>query len=212
MKVNVAEKLSDTDLKAKVTLGNQGVNVQDVERNCAARTTKDVDAEFPLLLDSIGYMCVSFVQKGQDFQELIDIMDQLNIVQARVVLCISPRIFHAFRPELPEDREASGCHVIRDVLEVQQHAGLTLWSFQGSHQHRWHYRQVPGPDGGPRRSRRGAGARKSALLEIAHPQSQGFAVQVLMYVERCKSLDLHANYGEDSGLVVINAMQMVVSM
>ena len=38
------------------------------------------DAEFLLQLEPpIEYICVSFVQKGQDLQELIDIMDRLKI-------------------------------------------------------------------------------------------------------------------------------------
>ena len=41
------------------------------------------DAEFLLQLEPpIEYICVSFVQKGQDLQELIDIMDRLKIPQA----------------------------------------------------------------------------------------------------------------------------------
>ena len=40
------------------------------------------DAEFLLKLDPpIEYICVSFVQKDQDLQELIDIMDRLQIPQ-----------------------------------------------------------------------------------------------------------------------------------
>ena len=48
------------------------------------RTVQDIeDAEFLLQLDPpIEYICVSFVQKGQDLQELIDIMDRLKIPQA----------------------------------------------------------------------------------------------------------------------------------
>ena len=43
------------------------------------------DAEFLLKLDPpIEYICVSFVQKDQDLQELIDIMDRLQIPQDSV--------------------------------------------------------------------------------------------------------------------------------
>ena len=86
--VNVVEKLSNTELKVKVVRGGKlkarkGVNVPDVEIDCAALTAKDIeDAEFLLQLDPpIEYICVSFVQKGQDLQELIDIMDRLKIPQ-----------------------------------------------------------------------------------------------------------------------------------
>merc|ERR1719277_1578283 len=86
MKVNVVDKLSDTELKVQVIRGGKlkarkGVNVPDIEIDCAALTEKDVeDAEFLLQLDPpCEYICVSFAQKGQDLQELIDIMDRLNI-------------------------------------------------------------------------------------------------------------------------------------
>ena len=59
------------------------MNVPDVEIDCAALTEKDIeDAEFLLKLDPpIEYICVSFAQKGQDLQELIDIMDRLKVPQ-----------------------------------------------------------------------------------------------------------------------------------
>merc|ERR1719517_151106 len=86
MKVNVTEKISDTELKVKVIRGGKlkarkGVNVPDVEIDCAALTEKDIeDAEYLLKLEPpCEYICVSFAQKGQDLQELIDIMDRLKI-------------------------------------------------------------------------------------------------------------------------------------
>merc|ERR1719330_1091852 len=90
MEVQVVEKLSDTELKVKVVRGGKlkarkGVNVPDVEIDCAALTEKDIeDAEFLLKLDPpCEYICVSFAQKGQDLQELIDIMDRLKIPQEK---------------------------------------------------------------------------------------------------------------------------------
>ncbi|CAK9098235.1 unnamed protein product [Durusdinium trenchii] len=86
MKVNVVEKISDTELKVKIIRGGKlkarkGVNVPDCEIDCAALTTKDIeDAEYLLQLDPpVEYICVSFAQKGQDLQELIDIMDRLKV-------------------------------------------------------------------------------------------------------------------------------------
>jgi len=95
MKVNVIEKISDTELKVKVIRGGKlkarkGVNVPDVEIDCAALTTKDIeDAEFLLQLDPpCEYICVSFAQKAQDLQELIDIMDRLSIpTEKRPKIC-----------------------------------------------------------------------------------------------------------------------------
>merc|ERR1719282_1774161 len=90
MKVNVIDKISDTELKVEVVRGGtlkarKGVNVPDVEIDCAALTEKDIeDAEYLLQLDPpCEYICVSFAQKGQDLQELIDIMDRLNIPAAK---------------------------------------------------------------------------------------------------------------------------------
>merc|ERR1719409_2515750 len=86
MEVRVTEKLSNTELKVKVIRGGKlkarkGVNVPDVEIDCAALTEKDIeDAEYLLQLEPpIEYICVSFAQKGQDLQELIDIMDRLKV-------------------------------------------------------------------------------------------------------------------------------------
>jgi len=86
METKVVEKISDTELKIQIIRGGKlkarkGVNVPDVEIDCAALTAKDIeDAEFLLQLDPpIEYICVSFAQKGQDLQELIDIMDRLKI-------------------------------------------------------------------------------------------------------------------------------------
>merc|ERR1712072_1361546 len=86
MEVRVTEKLSNTELKVKVTRGGKlkarkGVNVPDVEIDCAALTAKDIeDAEYLLQLDPpCEYICVSFAQKGQDLQELIDIMDRMKV-------------------------------------------------------------------------------------------------------------------------------------
>jgi len=86
MKVSVVEKISDTELKVKIVRGGKlkarkGVNVPDLEIDCPALTIKDIeDAEYLLALDPpCEYICISFVQKGQDCQDLIDIMDRMKI-------------------------------------------------------------------------------------------------------------------------------------
>merc|ERR1719282_982235 len=90
MEVKVTEKVSATELKVQIIRGGKlkarkGVNVPDVEIDCAALTTKDIeDAEYLLGLDPpCEYICVSFAQKAQDLQELIDIMDRLDIAPDR---------------------------------------------------------------------------------------------------------------------------------
>merc|ERR1719324_2259794 len=86
MEVKVLEKVSDTETKVQVIRGGKlkarkGMNVPDCEIDCPALTVKDIeDAEFLLQLDPpIEYICVSFAQKKQDLQELIDIMDRLKV-------------------------------------------------------------------------------------------------------------------------------------
>merc|ERR1719326_1180016 len=90
MEVLCTAKASDTEVKAEVLVGGnmkarQGVNVPDLEIDCAALTAKDIeDAEYLLQLDPpIEYICVSFAQKGQDLQELIDIMDRMKVPMDR---------------------------------------------------------------------------------------------------------------------------------
>merc|ERR1712151_1201286 len=53
----------------------------DIEIDCAALTAKDIeDAEYLMGLEPpCEYICVSFAQKAQDLQELIDIMDRMKV-------------------------------------------------------------------------------------------------------------------------------------
>jgi len=88
--VKVIEKLSETELKVQITRGGKlkarkGVNVPDLEIDCPALTIKDIeDAEYLLGLEPpIEYICISFAQKKQDCQELIDIMDRLKVPKDR---------------------------------------------------------------------------------------------------------------------------------
>merc|ERR1719356_69628 len=86
MEVRVSERISDTELKVQIIRGGKlkarkGVNVPDIEIDCAALTEKDIeDAEYLLGLEPpCEYICVSFAQKAQDLQELIDIMDRMKV-------------------------------------------------------------------------------------------------------------------------------------
>merc|ERR1719230_1108034 len=90
MEVKVTEKVSATELKVQIVRGGKlkarkGVNVPDIEIDCPALTIKDIeDAEFLLQLDPpCEYICVSFAQKAQDLQELVDIMDRLKVPAER---------------------------------------------------------------------------------------------------------------------------------
>merc|ERR1719456_1714099 len=86
METKVVEKKSSTETKCLIVRGGKlkarkGVNAPDIEIDCPALTEKDIeDAEYLLQLDPpCEYICVSFAQKAQDLQELIDIMDRLKI-------------------------------------------------------------------------------------------------------------------------------------
>eukprot|EP00931_Biecheleriopsis_adriatica_P032370 TRINITY_DN18898_c0_g2_i1.p1 TRINITY_DN18898_c0_g2~~TRINITY_DN18898_c0_g2_i1.p1 ORF type:complete len:1052 (-),score=160.75 TRINITY_DN18898_c0_g2_i1:66-3221(-) len=89
-KFKVTERVSETEVKMQALVGGrilarQGVNVPDLAINCAALTAKDLaDASFLLGLDPpIDYIAMSFVQKGEDIQELVDLMDRLGIPPER---------------------------------------------------------------------------------------------------------------------------------
>jgi pyruvate kinase len=84
--MEVTEIVSKSEVKCKITRGGKhkarkGINVPDLEIQCAALTAKDVeDAEYLLQLDPpCEYICISFPQKKADIQELIDIMDRMKV-------------------------------------------------------------------------------------------------------------------------------------
>jgi len=93
--MKVTEVISETEVKCEITRGGKhkarkGINVPDLEIDCAALTAKDIeDAEFCLTLDPpLEYICISFPQKGADIQELIDVMDRLKIpAEKRPKIC-----------------------------------------------------------------------------------------------------------------------------
>lgn len=90
LEVKCLTKESDAACTCEVIYGGtlkakKGINAPDLEIDCAALTTKDVeDAEYLLQLDPpVDLIAVSFVQKGADLQELIDIMDRLQVPKER---------------------------------------------------------------------------------------------------------------------------------
>ena len=95
MEVLCTAKASETVASCDVVYGGmlkakKGINAPDLEIDCAALTAKDVeDAEYLLQLDPpIELIAVSFVQKGADLQELIDIMDRLKVpAEKRPKIC-----------------------------------------------------------------------------------------------------------------------------
>lgn len=95
LEVKCLTKESDAACTCEVIYGGtlkakKGINAPDLEIDCAALTTKDVeDAEYLLQLDPpVDLIAVSFVQKGADLQELIDIMDRLAVpAEKRPKIC-----------------------------------------------------------------------------------------------------------------------------
>ena len=93
--LKVTEVVSETETKCVVVRGGKqkalkGINVPDLEIECSALTAKDIeDAEFLLQLDPpCEYICLSFPQKKQDIQDLIDVMDRLKIpAEKRPKIC-----------------------------------------------------------------------------------------------------------------------------
>jgi len=88
--LSVTERVSACEVKARVIHGGRlnaftAVEAPGLKVDCPAVTAKDIiDTEFLLGLDPpIDYIAVSFVQKGADLQELIDIMDRLGVPTAK---------------------------------------------------------------------------------------------------------------------------------
>jgi len=86
MELQVIERVSEEEVKAKVVVGGKltarkGVNVPQLQIECSALTAKDIDdANFLLSCDPpIDYVALSFVQKKQDVEDFIELMDKAGI-------------------------------------------------------------------------------------------------------------------------------------
>jgi len=93
--MKVTERVSPDTVRCQITIGGplksrKGINVPDLQIDCAALTAKDRD-DAAYLIDKVDYMAVSFVQKGGDIQELIDIMDAKGMPKEQRPLII-PKI------------------------------------------------------------------------------------------------------------------------
>lgn len=53
----------------------KGINVPELQIDCSALTVKDREDAAYLLSMGVDYIALSFAQKGQDIQDLIDLMD-----------------------------------------------------------------------------------------------------------------------------------------
>jgi len=80
MEIKVVSRESPDSVTCSVVLGGKlksrkGINVPELQIACSALTVKDrEDAKYLLSMD-VDYIALSFAQKGQDIQDLIDVMD-----------------------------------------------------------------------------------------------------------------------------------------
>jgi len=80
MEIAVVSRDSAETVKCEVLLGGKlksrkGINVPELQIDCSALTVKDREDAAYLLSMGVDYIALSFAQKGQDIQDLIDLMD-----------------------------------------------------------------------------------------------------------------------------------------
>ena len=80
MEIGVVERVSETMCKCEVRIGGKlksrkGINVPALQIDCSALTVKDREDAAYLLSMGVDYIALSFAQKKEDIQELLDLMD-----------------------------------------------------------------------------------------------------------------------------------------
>ena len=80
MEVRVVQRRSETEVLCEVVVGGKlksrkGINVPQLQIDCSALTVKDREDCKYLLSMGVDYIALSFAQKREDIQELIDLMD-----------------------------------------------------------------------------------------------------------------------------------------
>jgi len=88
MEIQVTERVSETLSKCKVIIdgklkSRKGINVPELQIDCSALTVKDREDACYLLTMDVDYIALSFAQKKEDIQELLDLMDQQGIPEDR---------------------------------------------------------------------------------------------------------------------------------
>ena len=86
MEIEVVSRESPSSVTCKIVVGGnlksrKGINVPELQIACSALTVKDREDAKYLLSQGVDYIALSFAQKGQDIQELIDIMDAEGVPQ-----------------------------------------------------------------------------------------------------------------------------------
>merc|ERR550514_2254223 len=80
MEIEVVSRESAESVTCKVILGGKlksrkGINVPELQIACSALTVKGREDAKYLLSMGVDYIALSFAQKAEDIQELIDLMD-----------------------------------------------------------------------------------------------------------------------------------------
>merc|ERR1719440_130864 len=80
MEVKVVERKSETCVTVQVVVGGnlksrKGINVPELQIDCSALTVKDREDAAYLLGMGVDYIALSFAQRKQDIEELIEVMD-----------------------------------------------------------------------------------------------------------------------------------------
>jgi len=96
MEVIVKQRLSPRAVLVEVIVGGRlksrkGINVPELQIDCSALTVKDREDAAYLLSMGVDYIALSFAQKAQDVQELLDLMDTEG-VPAHLRPAIIPKI------------------------------------------------------------------------------------------------------------------------
>jgi len=84
MEIRVVERLNESLVTCEVVVGGylksrKGINVPELQIDCSALTVKDREDAAYLFSMGVDYIALSFAQKKEDIQELIDVMDAVGL-------------------------------------------------------------------------------------------------------------------------------------
>merc|ERR1719446_1597801 len=80
MEIRVLDRVNADEGSCQVIIGGKlksrkGINVPQLQIDCSALTVKDRDDAAYLLGMGVDYIALSFAQRKQDIEELIEVMD-----------------------------------------------------------------------------------------------------------------------------------------
>ena len=111
MEIKVLERKSDDLVTCEVKVGGnlksrKGINVPQLQIDCSALTVKDREDAAYLLSMGVDYIALSFAQRKQDIEELIEVMDQQGVPKDQ-------------RPEIiPKIEKPAALANIDEILEL----------------------------------------------------------------------------------------------